>query len=330
MNELITGQALSTKVLTSEVANMYTRDLKPETKRVYASVIREFFGVDNMGDISIDMIHGVTPDTANEWAVGQLEKGLTKVTVNKKLSSMQSFYKFLCRRYVGVMTYNPFSTDEGCIRYKNAAKPYSDKISLTPEQIKAMVNGIQTDNFKDLNQELEAMRDYLVLSILITAGLRRAELADIKIGHIIQAEDKWIVNVVGKGEKPRLIVLSDSVKQKIDKYIALRGLTYDDKDQALITSHSKSPAKNSFVSTTTIGAIVKKYAEYADVDSKLISAHTLRHTYCTLLLDGGLEMEDVSVLMGHSNVNTTRRYDQTRHTIKNSNNAYLCDILDIK
>lgn len=325
MNDMITiTNNLAVQVLTQDVVTKYTNTLTSETLKGYMSTYRNFFGTQDLANVSVALIQSITPDIANAWAKQKVEDGLSEQTVNKKLSSLQSLYKFFCRRNIGIMSYNPFDTDEGCIRFKNAGHSYSTRIALTPEQISDIVGGIQTENFDTENDELIAKRDYLVLAILISAGLRQAELRSIKIGDIQFVEGKHLIEVTGKGNKKRLMVLADSIKDKIDDYVIMRGLDYDeDFDAPLIISHSRNSNPNAPVSDKTIERIIKKYAKLADVDPKLVSPHVMRHTFCTELLRMGTNIEDVADMMGHANTRTTRRYDHIVRTVENSRSEAL-------
>lgn len=330
MNNLVViEQGMELAMLDQGVSLNYTNTLTDETKRSYLSTIRAFFGVSDLDEISVEAIQSVTPESATAWANQQVINGNSQNTVNKKLSSLQSFYNFLCRRNVGIMSYNPFKTDEGCIRYKGAARDYSVRIALTQDQISKMVSKIKTDNFDTVQDEMIARRDYLVLAILITAGLRRSELCSIKIGDIQTVGDQSIIEVLGKGNKMRMMVLAGSIKNKVDEYIKLRGLTYEDVDAALITGHSSNSGLNKHVSDKTVERIVKKYAVMADVDPALVSPHVIRHTFCTELLRMGSDIVDVSDLMGHANISTTRRYDHINRTLENNSSNELAERFNI-
>lgn len=307
----------------------YTNTLTVATQLTYLANIREFFGVEDLNDISVSEIRSITPEIATAWGNQLIKNGLAVATVNKKLSSLQSFYKFLCRRNIGIMNYNPFNTDEGCIRFKGAAKNYSSRTSLTQEQIEKIVSMIPQDGFESSQDEIVAKRDYLVMAILITAGLRRAELCSIKVGDIREVEGQHIVEVLGKGNKMRMMVLAGSIKDKVDEYLELRGITYDDRDAALISGHSNSSCENAHVSDKTIERIVKKYAIMADINPALVSPHVLRHTFCTELLRMGHNIVDVSDLMGHTNIATTRRYDHINRTLESGGSNQLAEKFNI-
>lgn len=307
----------------------YTNTLTDETKRTYLSTILEFFNVSDLNDISVANIRSITPEIATTWAHQLIKNGLAIATVNKKLSSLQSFYKFLCRRNIGIMSYNPFSTDEGCIRFKGTAKNYSPRTSLTQEQTERIVSVIPQDGFKSFQDEIVAKRDYLVMAILITAGLRRSELCSIKVGDIREIQGQHIVEVLGKGNKMRMMVLAGSIKGRVDEYLEMRGLDYDDVDAALITGHSSNSREDAHVSDKTIERIVKKYAIMADIDPALVSPHVLRHTFCTELLRMGHNIVDVSDLMGHTNIATTRRYDHINRTLESAGSNQLAERFSI-
>lgn len=297
----------------SNIYDLYTNTLTPLTKLSYISTIKNFFGVSDLSQITIEDMQSVTTDMVNVWANRQLAEGIAKSTINRKLSAMYSFYKFLCRRNVGIMSYNPFSTDEGCIRFKNATKDYSDKRVLTPEEVRTM--------FKLASKEggIIGTRDLLVLQLLATTGMRRAEVCGIKIGDIQMLNGKHIINITGKGDKRRIIMLTDHIWVLINDYLDMRGVTLQDKQLPLIISHSYNADPTRHIDTNTVYRIVKKYAEKAGIDSSTISPHCFRATYATIGYgDLGMNLDTLQELMGHSSQATTRRYAKTFKMIDNN------------
>ena len=107
------------EITQSNIYDLYTNTLSPLTKTNYVSTIKDFFGVDDLSKITIDDIQMVNVDVVNLWARTRLLNGNSKSTINRKLSAMSNFYDFLCRRGIQIMTYNPFSTKQGAIRFKN-------------------------------------------------------------------------------------------------------------------------------------------------------------------------------------------------------------------
>ena len=307
-NILVQG---NTQLETVNVEEMFTNTLGKETKRAYVQAIKEFFDKD-LCDITIEDMQAVTPEMANKYAMNLLNNGLKRTSINRKLSALHSFYKFLCRRSVGIMTYNPFDSDEGCIRFKNAQKNYIAKRALVTDEVKTMFDLAKMDN------SIIGVRDLLVLELLASTGMRRAEICEIKIGDIQFTQGVYAINIVGKGNKERIIVASNEVMGIINKYMNMRGITMKDKDEYLLVSHANRKSGSGKVSTNMIYRIVKHYAELADIDPDTISPHTLRHTFATQCIGMGTPIQDVQQLMGHASINTTELYNHSFNIINNN------------
>ena len=309
MNNILVQR--NTQLETVNVEEMFTNTLGKETKRAYVQAIKEFFGKD-LCNITIEDMQSVTPEMANQYAMNLLNNGLKRTSINRKLSALHSFYKFLCRRSVGIMTYNPFDSDEGCIRFKNAQKNYIAKRALVADEVKTMFDLAKMDN------SIIGVRDLLVLELLATTGMRRAEICEIKIGDIQLTQGVYAINIVGKGNKERIIVASNEVMGIINKYMNMRGITMKDKDEYLLVSHANRKSGSGKVSTNMIYRIVKHYAELADIDPDTISPHTLRHTFATQCIGMGTPIQDVQQLMGHASINTTELYNHSFNIINNN------------
>lgn len=308
----------------------YSRTLSAQTRRTYISAIKDFFEVEDLHDVSVDRMKSVTPFMANDWAERLLLTGNSKATINKKLGALHSFYDFLCRRNVGIMTYNPFSTTEGCIRYKNAAKPYSERRALTAAEVNKIISSVEKPDDMMSEKYLSYLRDLVVLQMLVTTGMRREELADAKIGDICINSGKHVIRIIGKGDKFRFAVIPDVVMENIEEYMTLRGIGYKDNAHPLVTSHSRRVETESFLNTMTIYRIVKKYAEKSGVSMDGdITPHNMRHTFATTSLDMGADIADVQDMMGHSSINTTRRYDHLNRVIKHSTGEMLSKMYGI-
>lgn len=309
MNNILVQE--NTQLETVNVEEMFTNTLGKETKRAYVQAIKEFFGKD-LCNITIEDMQAVTPEMANKYAMNLLNNGLKRTSINRKLSALHSFYKFLCRRSVGIMTYNPFDSDEGCIRFKNAQKNYIAKRALVTDEVKTMFDLAKMDD------SIIGVRDLLVLELLATTGMRRAEICEIKIGDIQLTQGIYAINIVGKGNKERIIVASNEVMGIINKYMNMRGITMKDKDEYLLVSHANRKSGSGKVSTNMIYRIVKHYAELADIDPDTISPHTLRHTFATQCIGMGTPIQDVQQLMGHASINTTELYNHSFNIINNN------------
>lgn len=307
-NILVQG---NTQLETVNVEEMFTNTLGKETKRAYVQAIKEFFGKD-LCNITIEDMQAVTPEMANKYAMNLLNNGLKRTSINRKLSALHTFYKFLCRRSIGIMSYNPFDPSEGSLRFKNAQKNYIAKRALVADEVKTMFDLAKMDN------SIIGVRDLLVLELLATTGMRRAEICEIKIGDIQLTQGVYAINIVGKGNKERIIVASNEVMGIINKYMNMRGITMKDKDEYLLVSHANRRSGSGKVSTNMIYRIVKHYAELADIDPDTISPHTLRHTFATQCIGMGTPIQDVQQLMGHASINTTELYNHSFNIINNN------------
>lgn len=320
-------QEMKMEVSQAGVTDLYTNTLSENTKRAYMSTIKEFFGVNDLSDITVQELQEVTPEIANVWAKKQFNSGMMPSTINRKLSALQNFYKFLCRRNVGVVAYNPFDTNEGCVRFKNAQKDYTEKRALTPQEIHKLLSSINVNKAKN---KTIALRDLIILQILCTAGLRRAELCDIKIGDIKYNQGEYVIEVLGKGGKKRFMVIAPQIKENIDEYIKLRGLTYSDAQMPLIVSHSTNADPTQHVNTITVYRVVKKYADKAGINADDIAPHNLRHSFATIAYNElDMKPEEIQKLMGHSSASTTKIYLHTADMIKNSPSSKLAAMFDM-
>lgn len=309
MNNILVQE--NTQLATINVEEMFTNTLGKETKRAYVQAIKEFFGKD-LCNITIEDMQAVTPEMANKYAMNLLNNGLKRTSINRKLSALHTFYKFLCRRSIGIMSYNPFDPSEGSLRFKNAQKNYIAKRALVADEVKTMFDLAKMDN------SIIGVRDLLVLELLATTGMRRAEICEIKIGDIQLTQGVYAINIVGKGDKERVIVASNEVMGIINKYMNMRGITMKDKDEYLLVSHANRKSGSGKVSTNMIYRIVKHYAELADIDPDTISPHTLRHTFATQCIGMGTPIQDVQQLMGHASINTTELYNHSFNIINNN------------
>lgn len=324
MNELM--GSINNSIGQVSTYELFTNELTPITKINYISTIKKFFSVSDLSDITIEMIKNITPEYANVWASRQITNGKARSTVNRELSCMQSFYEFLCRRNVAIMSYNPFSTKEGCIRYKNATSEYSQKRTLTKEEVSMIVEAIGDDH-----TQLTVLRDKIIILLLATTGMRRAELCNLKVGDIHALNGVCVVELLGKGNKKRQAVVANSIVGLIGQYLNLRGVSLNSITYPLVVAHSNSNRNSNVkMDTTSIGRIVKRCAENAGLDSSTISAHTFRHTFAqTAYSQLGVNRDALQSLMGHSSLSTTQRYLKPVDTIENSPSEKLGELFGI-
>jgi site-specific recombinase XerD len=320
MSELIVrngAELIQSEPLVAQ-AELYTKSLSDNTRRAYINDVCEFFNVESLNQLTLSQVQSVNVASAKEFRDQLLRKGRAESTINRKLTSLSAFYQFLCRHEVGIMQYNPFSAKEGLNRMAQS-KRYSNTRCLTVEEVQKLVRVTMEGS------DIEALRNRIIVLLLATTGMRRAELVSITVGQIRTSHGKDIIEIKGKGKKERIVVISSTIKVMIDKYIDLRGLTYADKNQYLLASHTSNAvhfieedAAPKPITTQTVYNVIKKVADRAGISADDVSPHCLRHTWFTEALESGLPIQDVADMGGHSDLSTTRRYDHTKRVISNN------------
>jgi len=292
--------------------DIYSKTLSNNTRKAYIKDLKDFYSVSDLNNITMEQVLSVNVSSAQQFRESLMAKGFKPSTVNRKLTSLSNFYNFLCMHEVGIMSYNPFSTKEGLRRVKQN-KRYSNTRCLTKDEVSMMVQASLS------NQSIEGIRNSLVVLLMATTGMRRSELINIKIGDIKKTCGKDVIEIVGKGEKERYVVVSTIVKKIINRYLNLRKLTYQDRDNYLLVNHSKRYYNEEHsITDKTIYNIIKEIASKSGIDTDNLSPHCLRHTFITESLSLGCKLEDVQDIVGHADISTTRRYDHTNRVINNN------------
>jgi site-specific recombinase XerD len=150
---------------------------------------------------------------------------------------------------------------------------------------------------------LVALRDRAILETLFSTGLRVSELANLKIEQVNLKRDEFTVR--GKGDKPRVVFLSDVAKRALAEYLAKRR----DPSPFFFVSHDRAQSGRAALalSPRSVERLVERYAKLAGI-TKRITPHTLRHTFATDLLMSGADLRSVQSLLGHESITTTQIY----------------------
>ncbi|MCP4459099.1 MAG: tyrosine-type recombinase/integrase [Cytophagales bacterium] len=225
------------------------------------------------------------------WVVHLMDTGVASRTVNRKIVSLKSFYKFLQRReFIEV---NPAS------RLKSLRVP-KDLANFVKES--EMDNLLDHLTFKD---NFSGQRDKLLLEMLYATGMRLSELIGLRNESINYYEKT--VKVLGKRNKERIIPLHQEVIDQVEKYKQLKS-DVSGKSDKLLTTNSGNDLYPQFVYKT-----VKNYLTQVTTLSKR-SPHVLRHTFATHLLNKGADLNAVKDLLGHASLASTQVY--THNSIK--------------
>lgn len=256
------------------------KNRSPKTRENYEHYLNEFLKfskVKSPGDI--------TDGAVREFRLALARReGLKRLTQSYYVIALRNFLKYLAKR---------------------------DIKTLAPEKIelpKTPTRQIEVLEYGDLERllaapkggDLRALRDRAILETFFSTGLRLSELCalsrylDLKRGE---------VSIRGKGGKIRVVFISDSARDAIQKYLAKRG----DAEEKLFVSLSKAGKVIGPVTPRAVQRVVAHRAKQAGI-AKPIHAHQLRHSFATDLLMNGADLRSVQELLGHSNISTTQVY----------------------
>jgi|SRR3989338_38434 len=209
-------------------------------------------------------------------------KELKRKTQNYYLIALRGFLKFLAKK--NVASYSAEKIE--------LAKTESREIEIiSDDELERLLSAPEKDSLKSL-------RDKAILETLFSTGLRVSELCGLNRENIDFKRGEFSVR--GKGDKIRLVFLSETAKEAIKKYLDKR----TDIEEALFANLNKNPSR---LVSRSIERIIKFYAAKAGISKKL-TPHGLRHIFATDLLRGGADLRSVQTMLGHSSISTTQIY----------------------
>lgn len=224
-------------------------------------------------------------------------KPLKIITQNYHLIALRSFLKYLARRDIKALAAEKIELPK---------TPSRQVEFLLPEDVQRLIKACDEEK----NPVTQA-RDRAILEFLFSSGLRISELVSLKKENLNLKKGEFTVR--GKGDKLRLVFLSDHAIKALDSYFKLRKdnsralfIRHDDKEtveKQIKTLDDKLPG----LTARTIQRLIKKYAMLAGITKK-ISPHTLRHSFATDLLANGADLRAVQELLGHASISTTQIY----------------------
>jgi integrase/recombinase XerC len=217
-----------------------------------------------------------------------LDSGLSKKSVVRKLSTLRSFYKFLVRKKI--LKQNP------------AVNIVTPKVEKKLPQFLDKESMMKILELPEIGK-FDGARDSVMLELFYGSGIRRAELIGLDVGDV--DERNQTIKVTGKGNKQRIIPFTQNAKKSIQRYRTFRNEIIkqsQSRDRALLLNKKGERLTPSMVNT-----LVKKYLA-GSTEIKKKSAHVLRHSFATHLLDNGADIVAVKELLGHESLSTTQIY----------------------
>lgn len=270
------------------------RRYSPLTVRNYRRDIADFLEFIGVDKESFDP-NAIARADVEEWIIYLFEKRKLKAqSVNRSVATLRSFWKWMLghghanRDIVSVIS--------------QAKTPSRLPVFVSESRMEDVVALLRDDIATD---DFERLRDAVIVLLFYTAGLRLAELANLKIGDI--SADYRTIRILGKGEKERIVPLIGRMGDILKKYFSQfssQNICIGQK-KALILSKKGEP-----ISVRTIQRIVDRKLKGAGIQGKT-SPHTLRHTFATHLLNEGADLREIQELLGHSSLKATQVYTHT-------------------
>lgn len=232
--------------------------------------------------------NAVTIENLQEFCGMLIDMGISSRSLARILSGLRSFYRFLLLE--GIMEQDPTELLEG----PQISRHIPDV--LTVEEIDQMIGCV------DLSKQ-EGQRNRAMLEVLYSCGLRVSELCQLKISNLYLKEG--FIRVEGKGNKERLVPISERAIKELDHWFADRvhiPIKTGNEDYVFISFRKGTP-----LTRIMVFYIVKEQAERAGIH-KSISPHTFRHSFATHLLEGGANLRAIQCMLGHESIATTEIY----------------------
>ncbi len=276
-------------------------DAAPKTVETYRYAVRQFLIWLRRHDI-------VAPDRRHVVAYrDEIKERLKPASVQNYVTAIKIFFKW--------------TEQEGI--YQNIAENLKGakvdrthkKDALTSKQVKEILDTIRGDD-PDFHKNLKGLRDYAIIALAATSGLRTVEIARAQIGDIRTIADQAVLFIQGKGheEKSDYVKLAAPVEKAIRDYLKRRG---DVGGQAVLFASVSERNYGKNMTTRSVSRIVKSAFQNAGYDSERLTAHSLRHTAATLNLLNGATLEETQQLLRHGSINTTMIYNHALDRMKN-------------
>ena len=268
------------------------RNVSAHTRAAYISDIQEFarFLHDNNFIKSQDEIINVEPENIREYLSYLYRQKVKKVTVNRKVSSLRAFYKYVLR--TGKIKNNPA------------------EMIQTLKTEKYMPNFLSVDEMFELLKERDessvlSLRNRAMLEIFYSSGLRLSELAGLDL--IDLDFNQKLVKVRGKGRKERIVPVGETALKAVQEYLGKIGEIRKDTSGDIFKKPLFLNARGERITTRSIARIVNEITRKSGIGRK-ISPHALRHSFATHLLNAGADLRSIQELLGHESLSTTQKY----------------------
>ena len=266
----------------------YERNYSEETIKSYREDLRQFeeFAREEIGDSAPSEVKA---ELVREWIVSLMDRGYTSTSINRKLSSLRSFYKFLLRK--GEVAVNPLQKITGP---KNK-KPLP--AFLRESDMDRLLDEV------DFGEGFKGCRDHMIIEMFYATGVRLSELIGLDNKDVDFSSS--LIKVTGKRNKQRLIPFGEELKIAMMEYVDVRNEAVPIRTNAFFVRENGERLSRSIVEN-----LVKRNLSKV-VTLKKRSPHVLRHTFATTMLNHDAELGAIKELLGHESLATTDVYTHT-------------------
>ena len=262
------------------------RNYSAHTIKAYSKDISDFKEYCT-NEHQLETIQNANYPLIRSWIVGLVEQGVSNRSINRKVSSLKSYYKFLLK--IGAIENNPLLKHKALKTEKRIQVPFSE------HEMAQVLNAIE------YTTDFLGQRDKLIIELLYATGIRRAELINVKTSDI----DFYTktLKVLGKRNKERILPVLPHLLETVKTYLGFRDSISEtvDKDYFLLTESGYK------IYETLVYRVINKYLSKVSPKVKK-SPHMLRHTFATHLLNQGADLNAVKELLGHSSLASTQVY----------------------
>ena len=264
----------------------FEKKYSPHTIMAYCNDVSSF---ESFNKIHFDQenIEQANYSQIRSWIVSLVDDAVSNVSVNRKMASLKAFYKFLLK--TKQIEFSPL------LKHKALKIPKVIQIPFSEKEVMNVLNQMQdTAGFEDI-------RNKLIIDLLYTTGMRRAELINLKTSNIDLSAGT--IKVFGKRSKERILPVLPIIMDQFFSYLSERAslVSIVDDDYFFLTK------KGSKLNDSFVYRLINSY--FSTVSEKVKkSPHILRHTFATLLLNNGADLNSVKELLGHSSLASTQVY----------------------
>lgn len=256
--------------------------------------------VNYLETVNINNINDITIDTISLY-INSLASNYEFSSVQRKIVTVRQYHRFL-----NTMNYLPYDPTS-YLSIKNKGKRIPNVLSL--EEINRLLSYP--------NQSLKDHLDSTIILLLARSGLRVSECVNLKM-HQIYLNERWI-RVIGKGNKERLVPMSHDLIHTLNHYLEnIRSLWLKNPTDCVFINQRGNRVERQYIHT-----MIKSRCNKLGLGNA-ISAHTLRHSFATSILDTGVDLRIIQELLGHSDIKTTQIYTHlNRDSIKRDYDKFL-------